>query len=377
MFDKNKVIEELNKSFVLLMNKPSLEYMGILLYGTNVKIIDSQELNESWGKSCLAYTDGKNINILYNFDPKAHPKMAEEGLDYKELAFILCHEMIHIISYHIERRGDRDPVIWNLSIDHCTNRSLLPYVDRGLLKMPEGAVFFEDIHGDYPEITPEELYNLLIKEKEEIQSQVGVIVLRETVTERLSGGDDDNSDDGEGEKDQKEEGDGETSQTSSPTLEAVEVTRKGKKYYIAPREVTEDSSSSDTNAQKEKEEIRQKAKYIWSANDGTIIQKGEMPSSLVSEINELFKVKVPWENVLNSALLYTSQEMTSLSWKSKNYYIRCTNLPGLSYGVSPQTAVFVIDTSGSISDGDLKKFVGIVCDSCNYFDKIRIIQHDV
>lgn len=358
MFDKDKAREELEKCFVLLMNKPSLEYLGLLIYGTNVylkNMKDSQTL-----APYLAYTDGKDITILYNHD---------KDLNYKKLASILCHEMLHIICYHVDRMEDRNPFIWNIAVDHCTNRYLMPYVERNLLEMTDGYIFLKDIHKKNPEITPEELYDLLMKQSNEIEINITYVEEGEEICSRGDSGGDSGGNDNEEEKTKKE---------AVRKRKVIVITRKNSKgeeerYYIP----MEDEPPSQKSVE-EQEDLRYKARYVWesSSRSNDIFQKGEMPGELVEELNRVMKPKIPWEKILDSSLLFYSQESFSKSWKSRDYYIRCSNLPGNVQGSSVQSAVFAIDTSGSISTKDLEKFVGVICDSTNYFKKIYVIQHD-
>ena len=46
-------------------------------------------------------------------------------------------------------------------------------------------------------------------------------------------------------------------------------------------------------------------------------------------------------------------------------------------GFDTQVLVCCIDSSGSISNSDLKKFVGVILSSIKHFKKLRILVHDV
>lgn len=42
-----------------------------------------------------------------------------------QLEFLLAHEVMHIVFAHIARRGDRDPVIYNIACDAVINETLI------------------------------------------------------------------------------------------------------------------------------------------------------------------------------------------------------------------------------------------------------------
>ena len=99
------------KSMVILLNRPSLEFIGILSYGAQIKIASIEEYAGKVSIPSLAFTDGESITI-----------MAADELSPKQVAFIIFHEIWNILNFHPSRCGTRDPVLWNLCVDHVTNR---------------------------------------------------------------------------------------------------------------------------------------------------------------------------------------------------------------------------------------------------------------
>jgi predicted metal-dependent peptidase len=75
------------------------------------------------------------------------------GLSDEERVFVLAHEVWHCALLHMTRRGDREPLLWNLAIDHEVNALLQ---DEGLT-MPGDAVYFRNSHGQNAETVYEEL----------------------------------------------------------------------------------------------------------------------------------------------------------------------------------------------------------------------------
>ena len=57
-----------------------------------------------------------------------------DRIDEDEIAGVLAHEMLHAVLGHCERRGAREPGLWNEAIDHATNLLILGSMDMRLPK---------------------------------------------------------------------------------------------------------------------------------------------------------------------------------------------------------------------------------------------------
>jgi len=113
---------------------------------------------------------------------------------------------------------------------------------------------------------------------------------------------------------------------------------------------------------------------LWDSN---VISKGDLPSDVIDYIDDILEVKIAWEEILEVAIMYFAQTQDLPSWSRKNIYIRNVRLPGYMDGFDTQVLVCCIDSSGSISNSDLKKFVGVILSSIKHFKKLRILVHDV
>jgi predicted metal-dependent peptidase len=118
-----------------------------------------------------AATDGKNIVI--------NPLMVAL-LSMAEIIFVLAHEVLHIALNHHTRRGDRDPVLWNMAGDFIINALLR----KAGLKMPEAVLYDQR----FDDMTTEQVYDILKEEKEKGEGE---------------------GEEGEGEGEEGEEGEGE------------------------------------------------------------------------------------------------------------------------------------------------------------------------
>ena len=375
--------EILKKAEVLIRVKRELEYLGIISYGLNIYVVSMENIKKtSGGRTTLGYTDGKNIVLAAN--PDVTPN---------ELAFVICHEIIHVIGLHIGRTGGRDPLIWNMCIDHCVNRALMEYAQRDLLKVPPNLVFFEDIHKKNPAISPEELYAIM--ERDAAKWNVEIFEFDGNgQPQKISGGSGSGSSDGD-ESDQKDESGGGSGSQSKKSKKSKKGggsgdgeskpgdgnnSLKGKRFakisnpktgesYIVPL----DGESDELEVKKNCKSIAESARMLWNSQT---INKGNMPGSIVQELESMFKLELPWDEILRRSVLYHSQKLEHKSWRERDFYTKCQILPGRAVGEDTQIAIFMIDSSGSVSDTDLKKFLGIVCGATYHYDKIVVIVHD-
>ena len=96
-----------------------------------------------------AATDGQNV--YYN------PGYID-SLTQSQLAGLLMHEILHAALLHVTRRGARNPTLWNIAADIVVNGAIR---EQGDFDLPHGAIEDEQCE----ELSAEEVYELLIKEK--------------------------------------------------------------------------------------------------------------------------------------------------------------------------------------------------------------------
>lgn len=132
--------------------------------------------------------------------------------------------------------------------------------------------------------------------------------------------------------------------------------------------------------------VRQQIKGVWD----NVLNKGNMPGAFIEFIDDLFTIEIPWTQLLLNALLFPIQNQNKYSWMSPNIIYPPTpacrrnkrqtirpRLMGKKDGKSLYTLVACIDSSGSISSEDLKKFISVLRDTHTYFKSLIILIHDV
>lgn len=102
----NQAREKLVSARIALLLKAP--FFGNL--ATRMKLVNADE----WCGT--AATDGRNF--YYNTEFVL-------GLPQKQLEFLFGHEVLHVIYDHMDRRGDRDPMLSNVAADYCVNADLL------------------------------------------------------------------------------------------------------------------------------------------------------------------------------------------------------------------------------------------------------------
>lgn len=114
-----KVLEKLGKVKArLVLDQP---FFGVLI--CNLETIIDETLVPP-----TACTNGRYI--------KYHPEFVEK-CTHEELAFLVCHEVLHVAFQHMFRLGERLHLKWNFATDYVINDLL---TKEGIGKMPEGGL---------------------------------------------------------------------------------------------------------------------------------------------------------------------------------------------------------------------------------------------
>lgn len=303
----------------LLKENPKLsflEYLVNVLYATKIEVIESKDV-----MSALAFTDGKTIYVIKN---KNYP------LTDKELLFVLCHEVLHIIQDHVYRGKGKNTKIFNIATDLWINHMLYDNYSYQM-KMPEGVLYLEKCKPFDPKnYSEEEIYEKLLKDKE--------FNLKQKTIDLKNG----------------------------IKIELCEVTLNGER-----KQFIEDITISPESLQK----IKDFAAQVYAQNE--IKYKGNFPGNIEDRIKELIKVKIDWEKVLESVLQNYLKKSDYYSWARINpYYQHSIIRPYYVEEPKHDTVVLTVDTSGSMSNEELGKILYILKKSSDFFEKLVRIEHD-
>jgi|TARA_R110000764_G_scaffold231813_1_gene323694 predicted metal-dependent peptidase len=243
-----------------------------------------------------AATDGKYFYYNRNF---------VDALSNEELVFLWGHEVEHCVYDHFGRRGDKNPMLWNIANDYVVNMDLV-----------EGSVGAKirlvDICFDYKyrNWTSEEVYDDLFKQYEE----EGRIIDVSTLDVHLDMADGD--DDGSGDK------------RASP----------GSDRGAGPAKYTAE----------EKRQIKEQFKNA-TMQAAKAAGNEKLPAGIKRLVNELVNPQLSWRELLPQQIQSVIRSDYSYTTPSRKGADSGFYLPGMERDQTIDIAVGM-DTSGSMSD---------------------------
>ena len=276
---------------------------------TRMKLINADD----WCST--AATDGRNFYYCTEFVEKLPPK---------QLEFLFGHEVLHAVYDHMGRRQDRDPRISNIAADFCVNADLIDQrVGERINVVP---MLYEP---KYRGMSYEEVYDDLMKNVKKVTLDQYVDML---LDEHLDGKGEDEGD-GDGDKDGTGGG--------RPTL-------------------------SDEEKQKIRDEIREAV--LNAANQ---VGAGNLPAGVRRLIKDLTEPVIDWRSLLEQQIQSTIKSDFTWMKPSRRGWHMDAIMPGMKPG--NQIDVFIgMDTSGSISERDIKDFLSEIKGIMESYDEYKI-----
>lgn len=298
----------------LMLNQP--------FFSTGLLNLDIQE-----DPSCpTAYVTPRGI-LGYN------PNFVDKLTD-RQVQFLLCHELLHVLFLHLIRKQDREQQRWNLACDIVID-TMLQVESFEIILPPDRGTGINAVGK-----TAEEVYSILEfdeREKKKTDGKEG--------EEREGGEEGEGEGVGKGEEGEGKgkEGEGEEEGQGSENSEGG-----GYKGFDEHR-------TSPCDAQR-KEELEQKWQSVLIQAANAARQQGKLPGTLAEIIDEMLYPPVPWR-VLLSQFVQRSRK-TDYSWihPNRRYITQGIYLPG--YYEQFLKLVVAIDSSGSISSNELSIFIG-------------------
>ena len=326
--------------------------------------MDLQEAREF-----TAYTDGLRI---YLGDEA-------EKLDEASLAAVLSHEMMHIALKHntrtieLARKYKLPQHVFNIVADAIANKYIMETNLKGVIKKlnPVTVDFVEryfDVR-DAETKSYEEIIDEIAKKATALQVQVKTSQLvKEDLGAPSRGGEgSEERSEGEGEDKEKE---GSKSGGSGEGKEKDKEEGKGggedkdkdkgkdEDKGGGEGEVLHEGDEADKDARDSKEVERRVERKVADAY--TVAKSvGNVPEGLERLVEEVVKPKIDWRALLREKLRAFLGNSSRPSWahvSKKHPYVR----PGRIYH-ERRDVVVLLDTSGSISDEELRYFVSEVC----------------
>jgi len=279
---------------------------------TRLKLVNADE----WCST--AATDGRNFYYNSRFVDMLKPK---------EVEFLFGHEVLHCVYDHFGRRGDRDPMLFNIANDYCVNGDLKKHrVGEFITSVP--CLYDHKYEG----MSSEEIYDILYENAEKID--IGSLIDK-MLDEHLDGEGQDGDGDKEGEQ-------GKKGGSGRPKLSAEE-------------------------RQKIKDEIKEAVLAAASASDGA----GNLPAGVKRIIEDMTAPKMNWRELLRMQLESTIKSDYTWMRNSRRGWHMDAVMPGMKLDPMIDIAVS-IDASGSMSNKMLKDFLAEVAGIMEQFPNYRI-----
>ena len=288
---------------------------------TRLKLVNADE----WCPT--AATDGRNFYYNCKFIKLLRPK---------EVEFLFGHEVLHCVYDHFGRRGERDPMLWNIADDYCVNGDLKKHgVGEFITSVP--CLYDKKYEG----LCAEEVYDILYEKADKID--IGKL-MDQMIDEHLDGeGDDDSGGSGE----EGEDGD-----------------KKGKGR----------PKLSDEDRQQIKDEIKEAMLSAVAADaDGA----GNLPAGVRRILKDLTEPKMNWRELLRMQLESTIKSDYTWMKTGRKGWDMDAIMPGMKLEPMIDIAV-AIDTSGSIGEAMLKDFLSEIQGIMESFPayKIHVVSFD-
>lgn len=290
-------------------------------------------------KSCRGmWTDGKYCG----FNP-----FYVESLHFDELAGLMAHIVLHRALLHHKRMKTRDISLWNAACDYSVNWIV---IDSGF-RLPEGSLIREDLKN----LDAETIYEILLKEKSEKEEK----------------GKGKNNDKGNSESREKDE-----SSYDNLSLEEKSEASEKKDSREAEKDENEDNenlSENENNTNYNPEfagEVREpenKTENDSSDHDdysdiflkqllNSALREGSLPDALKRMAARILNPKLDWKNLLEKFLNTSAKSDYTFIPPNKRFVHQGLYLPSVKSN-SIEDIVFVMDTSGSITEAEFDIFI--------------------
>ena len=243
----------------------------------------------------------------------------------KEVEFLVAHEVLHVVYDHMDRRGTRDPQLFNIANDYAVNADLKRHKVGEFIKTV--PCLYEQ---KYDGKSSEEIYDDLMKNVQKID-------INSLIDQRI-----DDHLDGDGDGDSEADGD-----------------KEGKGKSKRPQMSGE-----------ERERARQEIKQAI-LNAAQSAEAGTLPKGVERLIRSVTDPVMPWRELIQTNL--TSAIRTDFSWMrpSRRGWHMDAIMPGMTPGEEIDVVV-AIDMSGSISNKQAQAFLGEIGGMMDAFDGYKV-----
>jgi predicted metal-dependent peptidase len=273
-------------------------------------------------------------HIIFNLD-------FYEKLTQRQLLFLVAHELCHFIFEHSGRKGTRDHYLWNVATDYAINLMLKYQFERQEFLLSEML-----LDEKYEGWNAERIYDDVVKNPPK-RPKVWVADLL----------------DGEG-----GEGEGEDGPSDGDIV------------VVRDRRVEPPKRGRGQSSEEHRQQVRDWIRNAVCEAHATAKSQGSMPAGMERVIMGHLKPKVNWLQALRQRLRFGASRKASrdITWTVPNRrFLGSSYIFPSSIGPDSPKIAFAIDTSGSMSEDDLKQAIAELEDIRKQFNaKVYFLDCD-
>ena len=328
------------------------------------------EIDESIATAC---TDGTFIKFNPDF---------VRSLTKEEMIGLAVHEVMHVYSKHHLRRGDRDPMLWNVAGDYFINLLIDDAINeetdrRGVscMALPEGAL----LDSKYRGLSTEDIYNTLKQEQDNPDTpgdEEGDENGNETnqgCAEADEGGSQDTAGD-----DERQVGGGAGTECEEPASSGSQGQAQGQQPVGTWGDVID---APDVDDETERAYAERDVEVMVEQASNLAKSRGKTPGCADELLDAYKKPVVDWRDVLRHMM----QSLTVVDYTYQRSMPKMHHLLEQYDAFIPDyhrenmgELVVAIDTSGSVSGAEVAQFMGEIQSICDEVqpDKVHVVQCD-
>jgi len=268
-------------------------------------------------------TDGKDLI----FNPRFVLHLSKEAVNFSCLNFVNVHEVLHAALGHLWRRGHRDAERWNVACDFAINSMITEHIEKdsanmaSYFQLPAGALLNKDFNG----LSADEIYDKLPSDKKQLSE----------FCKQNSGG-------------------GNPFDTGVYTIDCHD--------YWDKEETQQNSESKQADWE---------GRLINAAKEAMSRHPGSIPGYLERLVGRLLKPQKDWRLLLAEFVEYYFADY-GFNPPDRRFANSDFILPDFSeVAEQVKKILFLVDTSGSITDDILLKVYGEILGAIQQFDKLE------
>lgn len=353
-----EIIKKIKKAYIYLSTHKSINFIGLSILQFNTLIT---ELNND-GCIGLAFVNDPDNEISTGNIYINKKYIEKENFEYANLIHVCLHECLHILYRHVYRPKLLNDELFRIACEHVIERDLMeisnesPVTSHLIRPYDNKFQYITRLHKELPLCSSSEAREWLKKEIENGNISYSKTPISISSDESLT----DNGKEVQSEK-------------NKIIGESVLIEDK------INGEILHHVNNIDVNklTPDQLSDLAGKIKNISNQISSSI---GNESNKLKQIVDKLLEVKLPWDVLLEKSIAkHTVYIPSRRTWVTPNkLYTPYGLIPGFKQ--SPEDGygdcLLMIDTSGSISENNLKTFNFVINKCMKYWSNIYVIQHD-